>query len=252
MNSSNYVIAGNLIMLIDDDPIVVDSLTRLFRASGAEVITAMNAEEAYREIKHVNPDIILCDYNLSDGMDGEEVLNDLSFIKKKLPVCILMSDDLSLKLSATDDIAVGLLKKPFSLDELFEVVINARKSLEYLKQVINIEAYRFKELDLTLKIGHQSMVGEFVEANENSVIVGINNHVVEDDYCHVLIKNFLNNSQVEYTIEGTVLSVQQVEDNFYLIKILIKDSFMECLKNLNSSLEKKQNEIMEFIKKANG
>jgi DNA-binding response OmpR family regulator len=251
MSRSNYIIAGSLIMLIDDDPMVLDSLAGLFRSKGAQVITALDSEEAYREIKNANPDIIICDYKLSNDMDGGELLNDLSFIKKNSPVCILMTGDPSLKNSDIDDIAVSLLKKPFSLDELFDVVSDARKSLDYLKEVINIDAYRFKELELTLKIAHQSVVGEFVEAKTNSVVVSVANIVAKQDPCQVLIKNFLNNSQLEYLIEGDVLNVAE-QDGYFWVEIQIKESFMINWKKLYSLLEKKQNEIMDFIKKANG
>lgn len=251
MNKSSYVIAGSLIMLVDENPIEGKHLTDLLKDNGAEVINVRTPEEAYDKIKNCDPDIIISDYHFSQGIDGCELLNDLSFIKKNYPMCILMTDNQALKITDIDDVAVCILRKPFKIEDLFNVISDARMSLDYLKQVVNMDAYRFKEMEVSVKIGSTSLVGEFVEAKDDSVIVCVPHKVASSGDCQILIKNFLNNAKSEYLIEGQVYNVQE-QDGFYWIEIKIKESFMFNWKKLCLQLDKKQDEIMDFLKKANG
>lgn len=84
-------LAGHLVHIIDDDELVLEALVDLFREKGASVISSSSVEDAYRKVREAEPDIIVCDYNLDNDTNGEELLNDLSFLKGNRPICILMS-----------------------------------------------------------------------------------------------------------------------------------------------------------------
>ncbi|HEV7557553.1 MAG TPA: response regulator [Kofleriaceae bacterium] len=57
------------ILVIDDDPDVLELYQRLARAAGARVVTATNVAEALDALADWKPDAIVCDLHLP-GMDG--------------------------------------------------------------------------------------------------------------------------------------------------------------------------------------
>ncbi|HEY4059150.1 MAG TPA: response regulator [Kofleriaceae bacterium] len=57
------------ILVIDDDPDVLELYQRLAHAAGARVITATNVAEALDALATWRPDAIVCDLHLP-GMDG--------------------------------------------------------------------------------------------------------------------------------------------------------------------------------------
>ena len=59
------------IMIVDDEPGIVDVVQRYFALSGYEVIAAQSGEEALKKIS-CRPDLILLDINMP-GLNGLEV-----------------------------------------------------------------------------------------------------------------------------------------------------------------------------------
>jgi two-component system alkaline phosphatase synthesis response regulator PhoP len=55
------------ILIIDDDPEIVESAKTMLEESGYIVWMAHNAKEALRKIKDFNPDLILLDLVLPDS-----------------------------------------------------------------------------------------------------------------------------------------------------------------------------------------
>ncbi len=72
------------ILVVDDDPDVVESLSMILEAGGYQVITARDGEEALTKIMAVKPDLLLIDL-LMPRKDGFAVLKDLQFDEKWAP-----------------------------------------------------------------------------------------------------------------------------------------------------------------------
>jgi len=69
-------------LIIDDFPEIRGSLTRTLRTFGAEAVdTAASGEEAVRACGKKNYDIVLCDYNLGAGKDGQQILEEVRFLR---------------------------------------------------------------------------------------------------------------------------------------------------------------------------
>ena len=64
------------IMIVDDEPGIVDVVQRYFALSGYEVIAARSGEEALKKIS-CRPDLILLDINMP-GLNGLEVCAPMS------------------------------------------------------------------------------------------------------------------------------------------------------------------------------
>lgn len=67
---------GMKILLIDDDEWIRDSLDIFFESEGCHITEFETAEEALKELKGQNMDIIIADYRLP-GMDGLEFFKQI-------------------------------------------------------------------------------------------------------------------------------------------------------------------------------
>lgn len=68
---------GVALGLVEDDPIMGESLVQRLRLEGASVTWWRSRAEASRAISRQPPDIVICDIRLSDG-SGEDVFRDIA------------------------------------------------------------------------------------------------------------------------------------------------------------------------------
>jgi two-component system OmpR family response regulator len=106
------------VLVVDDEPNIVDLLQASLGFAGFEVRTAAHGQEALRLIREDEPDIVLLDV-MMPGMDGWEVVRRLRTDDIRVPVLFLTARD------ATEDRVAGLtlggddyVTKPFSLGEV--------------------------------------------------------------------------------------------------------------------------------------
>ncbi len=121
-----------LLMIVDDDRGVRESLSDTFKDEGYEVITAGSGEEAIELLREFAPDAIFLDIWLP-GMDG---IQTLILIKKSLDVPIIMISahgDIETAVKAMKLGAHDFLEKPLEEKELFS---RTKKALE-LKRLIS-------------------------------------------------------------------------------------------------------------------
>ena len=84
-----------MIMVVDDDPAVLNLLIRVFRREGMPVVTSYNATSAVNLLAMINVDLIVLDIMLS-GEDGIELCRKLRHNSATSATPIIM-------LSARDD-----------------------------------------------------------------------------------------------------------------------------------------------------
>jgi DNA-binding response OmpR family regulator/lipopolysaccharide biosynthesis regulator YciM len=69
-------------LVIDDFPEIRGSLTRTLRNFGAKSVdTAADGEEAIKLCTNKKYDIVICDYNLGAGKDGQQILEEVRFLR---------------------------------------------------------------------------------------------------------------------------------------------------------------------------
>jgi DNA-binding response OmpR family regulator len=108
----------NLVLVIEDEPGIVDFLERGLGASGFDVITASDGVTGTDLALARNPDIVVLDMMLPDR-DGLGVLAELQQRKPGLPVIALTAlGEIEQRVAGLDAGAVDYLVKPFSLSEL--------------------------------------------------------------------------------------------------------------------------------------
>ena len=115
----------NILVVDDKESICLmmrEMITRKF--SNITVECASNSKEAVEEIKSGNYDLVFLDVKLGEIiMNGIEILKFIKGIKPEQKVCMITGyevDDEKVKI--VEDKSVGLLYKPFKLDELFKII----------------------------------------------------------------------------------------------------------------------------------
>ena len=113
-------VAGS-ILVVDDEPSIVDALAEVLRWEGYPVLTAPNGQRALEELGRAQASLVLLDY-MMPVMDGllalERIRADPAW--RSIPVVVMTAATLPADASGWD----GLLRKPFEVDALFELVRN--------------------------------------------------------------------------------------------------------------------------------
>ena len=109
-------------MAIDDDPLVLESLTLAFAGDGVVVRSAHTAATGVTEFERNRPDAVLCDIRLPD-LSGIEVLTKLRAVDQKVPVILMTGfGTAELAIEAMRQGAYDYLLKPFDPDLLEEIL----------------------------------------------------------------------------------------------------------------------------------
>ena|SRR5262245_32325834 len=113
------------IVVIDDNPDVVDVLATLLREEGYGVLGALTSDEGLRLVILSRPDLVLLDIMLP-GMNGVDVLKRIRSINPTARVVMLSGNtDPLLAREALELGAVAYIDKPFSCDYLKRVIAMA-------------------------------------------------------------------------------------------------------------------------------
>src|SRR3954451_12769750 len=115
------------ILIVDDEPNTLASLSRAFRLAGHEATVCDNAAKALELAKARDFDLILSDV-VMPGRDGLALLEDLKKSGVTAPV-VMMSGQAHIEMAvrATRLGALDFLEKPISTDKLLLTVENALK-----------------------------------------------------------------------------------------------------------------------------
>src|ERR1700686_5205944 len=120
------------LLLIDDDPNTLASLSRAFRMAGYEATVCDNAARALELIRAEHFDVIFSDV-VMPGKDGISFLEDLKSTGVTTPV-VMISGQASVEMAvrATRLGAVDFLEKPLSTEKLLVTIENVPR-LQHLK-----------------------------------------------------------------------------------------------------------------------
>ena len=126
------------ILIVDDEPEMVQMLSRFFFFFGYEIIPAFTGEEAVASIK-AHPDIILLDINMP-GMDGISVCKE---VRDKIGCPILFLTAKDQEADKIEGFTAGgddYITKPFSLAEL-KVRIDAHLRREHREKQVQRKVF---------------------------------------------------------------------------------------------------------------
>jgi two-component system OmpR family response regulator len=110
--------SGHRVLVVDDEPNIVDVIQMALRFQGFEVASVGNGADAIAAVSSFKPELIVLDVMLPD-MEGFDVAKRIGAHQARVPIIYLTARD------ATEDKIRGLtlggddyVTKPFSLEEL--------------------------------------------------------------------------------------------------------------------------------------
>lgn len=108
------------VLLVDDERSIRDSLSKVLRKEGYEVLLAENGQQAVERLAHERLDLLLLDLGLP-VQDGWATLGWLTHVNPLLPVVIITGRWKQGELAAAAGADV-LMEKPLDVPVLFEII----------------------------------------------------------------------------------------------------------------------------------
>jgi two-component system, OmpR family, response regulator MprA len=106
------------ILIVDDDPKLLNMLRRTLMYEGFRVLSATNGNEALAQVQAHRPDVVVLDW-LMPGMNGVEVVKHLRAVEDKTLVLMLTARDaIENRVEGLESGADDYLVKPFAPAEL--------------------------------------------------------------------------------------------------------------------------------------
>ena len=117
------------VLIVDDDPHIVEMLTEALTASGYEVASATHSLRAYDRAKEFRPDVILMDLMMPylDGVDQVELLS-LDAALAHVPIVVITANPRGVdrRVQPRHQSIVARLEKPFSVEQLLDTIERVR------------------------------------------------------------------------------------------------------------------------------
>jgi len=124
------------ILVVDDDPYVLDSASLLLSKYGYTVIACKNAMEAMAQLQSTKVDAVLTDIKMPQ-VSGIELLGEIHNLDEEIPVILMTAHaDLDMAINAIKKGAFDFIIKPYKPDYLIyalEKAINYNRLLKFEK-----------------------------------------------------------------------------------------------------------------------
>lgn len=134
------------ILIVDDEPVLCNSLKIALEDEGYKVKIANSGEEAVDEIPAFDPGVILLDLRLP-GMDGIQILKRIRDRNRGIHTIMMTAyGDTQTTVEAIKLGAYDFINKPFELEDLKALIRNALEK-ENLRQELEYLRYRQQKLD---------------------------------------------------------------------------------------------------------
>src|SRR5690242_12901189 len=113
------------ILVIDDQPLVLDVMRRMLEDGGHQVATARNGEEGLELFAEQPADVVVCDLFMP-GVNGLEVIHKMRQLRPGVPVVAVSGGSFNRERDLLPDVratgAAAFLPKPFSPAALLAAV----------------------------------------------------------------------------------------------------------------------------------
>ncbi len=142
-NNASYVV-----FFVDDEQMILKMLERHFSKDERLQLHTFSSGEACLKSLSINPDVIVLDFNLSDGLDGKiDGLETLEKIKEQCPSAeiVMLSSQMEIKV-AVDSLKKGAVDyvvkdqaMQFSIEKSIESILKSKElknEINQLSQVI--------------------------------------------------------------------------------------------------------------------
>lgn len=142
------------VVFVDDEPLIVEMVTRILEEAGFKTSSTANPLEVEQLIESTSPDVVLADVMMPQ-MNGLQLVETLRQRWPFLPVVFLSGHvDKEVLLEAMRNGVYGIIEKPFEQHNLIETITNASQRYRLEKLLdgsVNLLMYQFSDLDRFLE-----------------------------------------------------------------------------------------------------
>jgi putative two-component system response regulator len=123
----------NAILVVDDDPYVLESISTLLRAFGFAVSTCDNADAAMQKMQTQSIDVVLTDIKMP-GTTGVELLGKIHRYAPQTPVILMTAyAELDVAVDAIKKGAFDFIMKPYNAEYLVHTIEKAVKYADLIR-----------------------------------------------------------------------------------------------------------------------
>lgn len=235
-------------MVIDDEQVILDAVSRIASADGFHVDSEIDAASALKKISQKDYSLILCDIMMPQ-MDGFTFLDELQ--KRKIITPVVMITGYSTVENAVKSLykgAIDFVPKPFTFEELNSSI---NRGIKYYRIQKKVEDAKFKDDKssllyvtgppkykrlgnlswINLKFEGVAVIGAtdlFLETIENLVdieLMEIDVEIIQGDSCANLLTDDEMTHHLLAPISGRI--IERNERLFNEINLLEKDPYFE-------------------------
>ena len=132
--------AGERILLVDDEPHVLELLSVALEDEGYRILEENNGKEALTQLKKEQPQVVLLDIRMPD-MDGVEVLRQIKEINKATSVIMITAyGAMETVVEATKLGAYDYLTKPLDLEKVKVLIRRALEAQKLAQEVTSLKS----------------------------------------------------------------------------------------------------------------
>lgn len=143
------------LLIVDDDPVYLRTVSRYFLRSGFNVCTSVTCADALASAEEMRPDCMLLDYHLNGG-DGSSVCYSLRADTRlrKTPIIMVSGDPTQEMPAYTDYKADGFLLKCTPLAKMQAVVETVLRRVNWERGILQKGDLRLEKETLKVFRGH--------------------------------------------------------------------------------------------------
>lgn len=128
------------LLIVDDDPYVLESISTLLKEYGYAVFTCQNANDAMKMVEKICFDVVLTDIKMPQ-VTGIELLQNIHTYSQQIPVILMTAfAELDVAVDAIKRGAFDFITKPYNPDYLIHSVEKAVKYTRFVQMEKNYKA----------------------------------------------------------------------------------------------------------------
>ncbi|HUI44974.1 MAG TPA: response regulator [Nitrospirota bacterium] len=131
---------NSTLLIVDDDPYVLESISTLLREYGYTVSSCQNGNEAFKMVEQVPFDVVLTDIKMPQ-VTGIELLQKIHSYNQQIPVILMTAfAELDVAVDAIKRGAFDFITKPYNPDYLLHSVEKAVKYTRFVQMEKNYKS----------------------------------------------------------------------------------------------------------------
>ncbi|MBI4697741.1 MAG: response regulator [Nitrospirae bacterium] len=131
---------ASTILVVDDDPFVLESVSALLEAHGYSVTSCSNANDAINRYQKGNIDVILTDVKMP-RISGLELLKKIREINTEVPVILMTAyAEIDMAIASIKNSAFDFIIKPYNAEHLMSTI---EKAVKYNNLIRSDKDYKY-------------------------------------------------------------------------------------------------------------